>query len=114
MFGLGWKTGTAVIVKRRLLKEWWDAPPRGARIHRKRFEYIVDVEPDDGSPPFRTTLTDSWLGAMPGERRPVKHRKTNVKFDSDKILPDRSGKPKRSKADDEAWDATLESGPGQQ
>ena len=111
MFGRGWKTGTATIVKRRLLKEWWDAPPRGARVHRKRFEYIVDVEPNDGGPPFRTSLSDSWLGAMPGERRPVKHRKGKVRFDADRILPDRSGKPKRSKQQDADWQSTLDAGP---
>ena len=111
MFGLGWRTGTAKIVKRRLLKEWRDGPPRGTPRQRKRFEYIVDVEPDDGSPPFRATLTDSWLGAMPGERRPVKHKRTKVRFDADRILPVRSAKPRRSKADDAAWRATLEAGP---
>jgi hypothetical protein len=111
VFGRGWKTGTATIVRRRLLKEWWDAPPRGAPLHRKRFEYIVDVEPDDESPPFRTTMTDSWLNAMPGERRPVKHKKTKVKFDADRILPRRTGKPKRSEADDATWQSTLDAGP---
>lgn len=111
MFGLGWRTGTAKIVKRRLLKEWWDAPPGGAPLHRKRFEYIVDVEPDDGSPPFRAAMVDSWLNAMPGERRPVKHKGKKVRFDAGRILPGRSGKAKRSKADDAAWRSTLDAGP---
>jgi hypothetical protein len=61
MFGIGWKDAEATIVSRRLDGKWTNPDMgefanQGVEVH----EYVVDVRPADGSPPFRALLKEPF------------------------------------------------------
>lgn len=117
MFGFGaWQTGTATVVARRLLKEWRSAQTEHSRgMKRRRFEFILDVRPDDGGPRFRATCTDSVFDPVQGDTVPVlcKPGKEKVKLDADRLRPgSRKKKPRRSPAEDARWERMRSDEPG--
>jgi len=61
MLGMGWKHAEATIVKRRVVDQSHVAATGAysAQTFRK-FEYIADVRPKDGSAPFRASLDDPF------------------------------------------------------
>lgn len=118
MFGFGgWQTGTATVVARRLLKEWRTQHEHSVGTKRRKFEFILDVRPDDGSPRYRATCTDSVFDNVQGDEVLVKCKPQSqkVKFDADRILhPEKyhPQKPKRSEAEDARWERMKEDEPG--
>lgn len=116
MFGFGgWQTGTATVLARRLLKEWRSAQTEHSRgMKRRKFEFILDVRPDDGSPRFRAMCTDSVFGPVQGDVVPVlcKPKSEKVKLDADRLLPGDRKKPHRSAADDARWERMRSDEPG--
>jgi hypothetical protein len=59
MLGFGWKSGEAEIVKRRIVNQ--DAVKASGPYSAQTittYEYIADVRPKDGSPPFRAVLQE--------------------------------------------------------
>jgi hypothetical protein len=118
MFGFGgWQTGTATVVSRRLLKEWRNNTEGSLGAKRRKFEFILDVRPDDGSPRFRATCTDSSFDPVQGDKLPVlcKSKTPKVKIDADRILhPEKyhPQQPKRSQAEDARWERMKDDEPG--
>jgi len=110
MFGFGsWERGTATVVARRLLKEWRTSTQSVHRgMRRRKFEFILDVLPDDGSDQFRATCVNASHDPVQGDQVPVlfKPRSRKVKFDSDRILGKdrRRPRPPRSPAEDARWE----------
>lgn len=118
MFGFGgWQTGTATVVSRRLLKEWRNQNQGSLGTKRRKFEFMLDVRPDDGSPRYRATCTDSVFDNLQGDEVQVlcKPAKQKVKFDADRIHnPEKyhPPKPKRSDAEDARWERMKGYEPG--
>ena len=119
MFGFGgWQTGTATVVSRRLLKEWRNNVNEGSLgTKRRKFEFMLDVRPDDGSPRYRATCTDSRFDPVQGDEVKVKCKpaKQKVKFDADRILNPKKyhpQQPKRSEAEDARWESMKDDEPG--
>ena len=118
MFGFGgWQTGTATVVSRRLLKEWRTHNEGSVGTKRRKFEFILDVRPDDGTPRYRATCTDSSFDPVQGDEVQVlcKPKSQKVKFDADRIL--NPGKyhpqqPKRSSAEEARWEGMKDDEPG--
>jgi len=118
VFGFGgWQTGTAKVVSRRLIKEWRNHDEHALGAKRRKFEFMLDVRPDDGSPRYRATCTNSSFDNVQGDEVLVlcKPKSQNVKFDADRILhPEKyhPQKPKRTKADDARWERMKDEEPG--
>ncbi|NYJ02674.1 hypothetical protein HNR19_003372 [Nocardioides thalensis] len=116
MFGFGgWQTGTATVVARRLLKEWRSAHTEHSRgMKRRKFEFILDVHPDDGSPRFRATCKDSVFDPVQGDTVPVLCKPTSekVKLDAGRLLPGDRKAPRRSAAEDARWQRMKSDEPG--
>jgi hypothetical protein len=64
----GWKGGDATVVESHQIHDSWSnvGPNRGAG---EIGEFVVDVRPDDHSPPFRATLKAKWCAADGDVRR---------------------------------------------
>jgi hypothetical protein len=61
VFGHGWKTGSAKVLRRELLS---------SKDGYKSFEYLLEVSPDGGLESFQTTLKDPrviWHQPQPNE-----------------------------------------------
>lgn len=89
MLGIGWKDGVATIVDRRLISKTTE-PDMGEFAGQgvEQFEFIADVESDDGSTHFRAPLKEpfnaiTFKAPAVGQRVKVKlHAKDReVKFD---------------------------------
>ena len=118
MFGFGgWQPGTATVVSRRLIKEWRTHSGSSVGTKRRKFEFMLDVRPDDGSPRFRATCTTSSFDYVQGDEVQVlcKPKRQKVKFDADRIRnPGKYHlqKPKRSEAEDARWERMKDDEPG--
>ena len=118
MFGFGgWQTGTATVVSRRLLKEWRSHNQGSLGTKRRKFEFMLDVRPDDGSPRYRATCVDSSFDFVQGDEVHVKCKpgKKKVKFNADRIRhPEKyfPQQPKRSAAEDARWERMKGDEPG--
>ena len=113
MFGFGWHEGTATVVARRLVKEWRSAhTEHSSSTKRRKFEFILDVRPEDGSPRFRATCENSSHDPVQGDEVPVqfKPKSQKVRFDSDRILGDH--RPRRPQPQDDRWRDMLDDEPG--
>jgi hypothetical protein len=104
MLGLGWKPAQATVVGKRFIQENVGA----------YFEYILDVQPADGGPAFRTTLREpAHLGGDPDPGHVVqafcKPGTQTVKFDranlQRRLITDRNAQPP-------GWEADLHAAPG--
>lgn len=102
MFWLGWKQGSATVVARRHLK---------LSVHdgvtARKSEYLLDVTPNDGSPPFRGTCI-TWKSADKGQVIRVKFRPKSKKIKFRLELPKRQ----RPQPRDERWNKMVEGEPG--
>lgn len=85
MFGRSWQPGEATIVAQRLLAKSFDGES-GQSFSRN--EYVLDVRPGNGSPPFRSTAKDpfnaiTWRQPAVGDVVRVEFRDKDheVKFD---------------------------------
>ena len=118
MFGFGgWQPGTATVVSRRLLKEWRTQHEHSVGTKRRKFEFMLDVRPGDGSPRYRTTCTSSSFDYVQGDEVLVlcKPKSQKAKFDADRILhPEKyhPQQPKRSEAEDARWERMKGDEPG--
>lgn len=112
MFGFeGWQQGTATVVSRRLLKEWRDQHTEtSAGGRRRKFEYMLDVRPPDGSPRFRATCTNSWKDAVQGDEVEVKFkpRRQKVKI----VQGGTRSRPRKPQPEDDRWRDMLDDEPG--
>jgi hypothetical protein len=100
MFGFGgWQTVTATVVSRRLLKEWRTQHEHSVGTKRRKFEFMLDVRPDDGSPRYRATCTTSSFDPVQGDEVQVlcKPARQKVKFDADRILHPEKYRPQQPK-----------------
>gem|GEM_PF-6915509 len=113
MFEWGWQQGTATVVARRLVKEWRSAhTAHSSGMKRRKFEFILDVRPDDGSPRFRATCENSWHDPVQGDQVPVqlKPKSQKVRFDKDRIRGRQGSRKPQPK--DERWRDMLDDEPG--
>jgi hypothetical protein len=113
LFGGPWQQGTATVVARRLVKEWRSAQTEHSRgMKRRKFEFILDVRPGDGSPRFRTTCENSWHDPVQGDEVPVefKAKSQKVRFDKDRILGNHG--PRKPQPRDARWNDMLDDEPG--
>jgi hypothetical protein len=113
VFGFGWEEGTATVVARRLIKEWRSAQTEHSRgMKRRKFEFILDVRPPDGSPRFRATCKNSSFDPVQGDEVPVKYKPKSqkVRFDTDRITGDR--RPRKPQPRDDRWNDMLDDEPG--
>jgi Short C-terminal domain len=60
MLGLGWESGQATIVTRRVVKQGHGG--EAGILSWAQYEYIADVQPDGPAPPFRATFGDPYNG----------------------------------------------------
>ena len=114
MFGFGgWQQGSATVVARRLIKEWRSAhTEHSPAMKRRKFEFILDVRPEDGSPRFRATCKNSSFDPVQGDEVFVefKPKGQKVRFDADRILGDH--RPRREQKRDARWNDMLDDEPG--
>ncbi|WP_183099767.1 hypothetical protein [Nocardioides pelophilus] len=113
MFEWGWQEGTATVVARRLIKEWRSAQTAHSRGgKRRKFEFILDVRPADGSPRFRATCENSWHDPVQGDEVPVQYKPKSqkVRFDKDRIRPNYG--PRKPQPRDARWHDMLDDEPG--
>lgn len=107
-----WQPGTATVVARRLLKE---SRSTDTRTKLRKFEFILDVRPDDGSMRFRATCSDWLHDPVQGDEVPVllKVRRQKVKLVSSRALHERRvGRSRRAPADESRWQRMLADEPG--
>ena len=112
MFGFGWEEGTATVVARRLLKEYYTSTVGGGRSTKvRKFEFILDVRPPDGSPRFRATCKTSSHDPVQGDEVAVKYKAKSqkVRFDNDRTPGRRNRKPQPK---DDRWRDMLDDEPG--
>ncbi len=113
MFGFGWEEGTATVVARRLIKEWRSAQTEHSRgMKRRKFEFILDVRPPDGSPRFRATCKTSSFDPVQGDEVQVKckPKSQKVRFDNDRMRGRRGSRKPQPK--DDRWRDMLDDEPG--
>jgi hypothetical protein len=113
VFGFGWEEGTATVVARRLIKEFYSSPGgEGRLMKRRKFEFILDVRPPDGSPRFRATCKTSSHDPVQGDEVPVKYKlkSQKVRFDNDRML--RGSGPRKPQPKDDRWRDMLDDEPG--
>ncbi len=113
MFGWGWQQGTATVVARRLIKEWRDPHTESsAGGKRRKFEFILDVRPGDGSPRYRATCKNSVYDPVQGNEVPVRCKPKGQKVRLD--MGRRKGDSGRRKPQprDERWNDMLDDEPG--
>ena len=113
MFGFGWEEGTATVVARRLIKEFYTSTGGEGRATKvRKFEFILDVRPPDGSPRFRATCRTSSHDPVQGDEVPVKYKAKGqkVRFDNDR-RPGRRG-PRKPQPKDDRWRDMLDDEPG--
>jgi len=60
MFGRGWVAAQATIVARSPSKGLLGAKVRGQAGQEIRYDFVVDVEPPEGSPTFRSEFEGPW------------------------------------------------------
>jgi hypothetical protein len=81
MFKIGWKQGQATVIARETHEGQYR---RGINIYAPTglyhhvYDYIADVEPDDGSPAFRAKFVEMFKSDT--DRRPLPGEKAQVKF----------------------------------
>lgn len=113
MFGFGWRQGSATVVARRLLKEFYtSASGEGRPMKRRKFEFILDVRPPDRSPRFRATCKSASHDPVQGDEVPVQYKPKSqkVRFDNDRILGNR--RPRKPQPRDARWNDMLDDEPG--
>ena len=81
MFKIGWKTGKATIVARQTHEGVYRKgintyAPDG--LYHHVYDYIADVQPDDGSPAFRAEFVEMFKSDT--DRRPLVSEEARVKF----------------------------------
>jgi hypothetical protein len=81
MFKIGWKEGNATIVARQTHEGEYRKgintyAPDG--LYHHVYDYVADVEPDDGSPAFRAKFVEMFESDT--ERRPLASERARVKF----------------------------------
>lgn len=113
MFWFGGEEGTATVVARRLVKEFHSSQGESGRVmKRRKFEFILDVRPSDGSPRFRATCTTSSFDPVQGDEVPVKYKlkSKKVRFDNDRMRGRRGRREPQPK--DDRWRDMLDDEPG--
>jgi hypothetical protein len=81
VFKIGWKPGQATVIARETHEGQYR---RGINIYAPTglyhhvYDYIADVEPDDGSPAFRAKFVEMFESDT--DRRPLPGEKAQVKF----------------------------------
>jgi Short C-terminal domain len=122
MFGIGAKPGSATVVAVRLTAKDYDGATSQSYSNK---EYMVDVVPDDGTPPFRATAEDPYNSITfrqpeVGDVVRVKFHGGKVHFDRDdpnlhRDTPRQAAKKElaadRSAEARQAWDALHRQGP---
>jgi hypothetical protein len=81
MFKIGWRGGKATIVARQTHEGQYrrglnSYAPDG--LYHHVYDYVADVEPDDGSPAFRAKFVEMFESDT--ERRPLVSEEARVKF----------------------------------
>jgi hypothetical protein len=115
MFKIGWKQGQATVVARATHEGQYrkgvnSYAPTGLYLHV--YDYIADVEPDDGSPAFRARFVEMFESDT--ERRPLVGETARVKFNpkNQETAFDRDALWKEAKAakgaDRESFDSIAE------
>ncbi len=105
MFKIGWKQGQATVIARETHEGQYR---RGINVYAPTgpyhhvYDYIADVEPDDGSPAFRAKFIEMFRGDT--DRRPLVGEKAQVKFNpkTQETLFDRDALWKEAKAEKQA------------
>ncbi len=113
MFWFGWKEGSATVVARRLIKEFYTSTGGEGRTTKvRKFELILDVRPPDGSPRFRATCRTSSFDPVQGYEVWVKFKPKSqkVKFDKERMLGKRG--PRKPQPRDARWNDMLDDEPG--
>jgi len=114
VFGLeSWQEGKATVVARRLIKEWRDQHTEtSAGGRRRKFEYILDVRPPDGSPRFRATCTNSWKDAVQGDEVKVKFKPNAQKVKIVQSFKRNQAQKRKPQPRDQRWNDMLDDEPG--
>jgi hypothetical protein len=113
VFGFGGEEGTATVVARRLIKEWRSPQTEHSRsVKRRKFEFILDVRPPDGSPRFRATCTSSSYDPVQGDEVPVKYKLKSQKVRLDMRRRKAHSGPRKPQPRDDRWDGMLDDEPG--
>ena len=112
MFKIGWKQGQATVIARETHEGQYR---RGINVYAPTgqyhhiYDYIADVEPDDGSPAFRAKFIEMFKSDV--DRRPLVGEKAQVKFNpkTQETLFDRDVLWKEAKAEKQAGDEKFDS-----
>ncbi len=109
MFWAEWEKGTATVVARRFVREVNASRAHGPR--RRKFEFILDVVPSDGSPDFRATCVE-WSNHVQDDVVNVEYKARNGKVRFDRVRT--GGRKKRPvpKTDVDRWQAMIRDEPG--
>ena len=112
MFKIGWKQGQATVIARETHEGQYR---RGINIYAPTglyhhvYDYIADVEPDDGSPAFRAKFIEMFQSDT--DRRPLPGEKARVKFNpkTQETAFDRDALWKEAKAEKQAGNERFDS-----
>jgi hypothetical protein len=112
MFKIGWKQGGATVVARETHEGQYrrginSYAPTG--LYHHVYDYVADVEPDDGSPPFRATFVELFQSDT--EHRPMVGETARVKYNpkNQETAFDRDSLWKEAKAEKQADRAEFDS-----
>ncbi len=112
MFKIGWKQGQATVIARdthdgQIRRGINFYAPTG--LYHHVYDYIVDVEPDDGSPAFRAKFIELFQSDT--DRRPLPGEKAQVKFNpkTQETAFDRDALWEEAKAEKQAGAEKLDS-----
>ena len=105
MFKIGWQHGQATVIARETHEGQYR---RGINIYAPTglyhhvYDYIADVEPDDGSPAFRAKFIEMFQSDT--DRRPLPGERARVKFNpkTHEAAFDREALWKEAKAEKQA------------
>jgi hypothetical protein len=94
VLGIGWEEAQATIVSRRLVgkstePDMGEFAGQGVEV----YEYIADVHPSDGSPPFRATIQEPHIAITfkpPVEGQVVRVKVNHSERDTHKVKFDRA------------------------
>jgi hypothetical protein len=112
MFKIGWKQVQATVIARETHEGQYR---RGINIYAPTglyhhvYDYIADVEPDDGSPAFRAKFVEMFKSDT--DRRPLPGEKAQVKFNpkTQETAFDRDALWKEAKAEKQAGNERFDS-----
>ena len=117
MLGRHWEYGNARVVDRQVVRTGKHGSWSSTDRYHTAYEYIADVEPDSGAPPFRATFKERFYKGkyhepQVGEHARVKFQPKDQEVEFDRSALQAPDETPAARARREQFEATARAAPG--